>query len=96
MIRDKTVSISARKDSASRSIDGVLRLPSRYAMFREWQPSFVYHSDLGIPMKDLRKITKWLKEYGSNMIDASELSGKLQELGAGNRKSGQPSSMSER
>lgn len=94
MIRDKTMSIPARKESASRTAGGALRLPSRYAMFRELQPSFAYHSDLGFQMKDLRKITKWLKEYWSNMIDENELSSKLVELSSGDRKSGQPAGMS--
>lgn len=80
MIRDKTMSIPARKESSNRIHGGAIKLPSRYAMFRELLPSFAYHSDLGIQMKDLRKVTKWLKEYWSNMIDEEELNGNLLEL----------------
>lgn len=80
LIRDKTVSIPARRESAARSSAQGAKLPSRYAMFREMLPSFAYHRDLGLKMKDLRMLTKWLKEYWSDMIDAKTLDDKLMGL----------------
>ncbi|MBB6635972.1 extracellular solute-binding protein [Cohnella thailandensis] len=80
VIRDRTVSIPARKASAERAPMDGLKRPSRYWMFREMFPSFSYHRDLGLQIKDLRQFTKWLKEYWSDMIDEETLRRKLEEL----------------
>lgn len=80
LIRDKTVSIPARKESAARSSTASVKQPSRYAMFREMLPSFAHHRDLELKMKDLRMLTKWLKEYWSDMIDEKALNEKIAGL----------------
>jgi len=80
IIRDKTVSIPARKESAAKMLNNDVRRPTRYTMFREMLPSFAYHGELGIRMKDLKLFTKWLKEYWSGMIDESALDEKLADL----------------
>ncbi|QJD87288.1 extracellular solute-binding protein [Cohnella herbarum] len=84
-IRERTVSIPARKESAEKPLsDGSLTRPSRYAMFREMFPSFAYHRDTGLRMKDLRQFTKWLKEFWSGMIDEQTLHSKIAGLYAAN------------
>ncbi|MBN2984904.1 MULTISPECIES: extracellular solute-binding protein [Cohnella] len=80
LIRDRTVSIPARKESAERPLGEGLKRPSRYSMFREMFPSFAYHRDIGLRIDDLRQLTKGLKEYWSGMIDEPELHGKLRTL----------------
>ncbi|MCQ6559430.1 extracellular solute-binding protein [Paenibacillus mendelii] len=90
LIRDRTISIPARKEAAERPpIDG-LKCPSRYAMFREMLPSFAYHSDIGLPMKSLRILSKWLKEYWSDMITEKTLHENMGELFAAGGKSSNP------
>ncbi|MDI4645937.1 extracellular solute-binding protein [Cohnella hashimotonis] len=80
VIRERTASIPARKASAEQPTAEGRNQPSRYAMFREMFPSFSYHRDLGLQIKDLKQFTKWLKEYWSDMIDADTLRIKLGEL----------------
>lgn len=80
LIRDRTVSIPARKESAERGNGEGVKHPSRYAMFREMLPSFAYHRDLGLTIGSLKLFTRWLKEYWSDMIDEETMRGKLQEL----------------
>ncbi|THF75499.1 extracellular solute-binding protein [Cohnella fermenti] len=91
VIRDRTVSIPARKASAERPLMDGLKRPSRYSMFREMFPSFSYHRDLGLQIKDLRQFTKWLKEYWSDMIDEETLYRKLEELYRSGQRPGDPS-----
>ncbi|GIP33405.1 extracellular solute-binding protein [Paenibacillus sp. J2TS4] len=74
IIREKTVSIPARKQVAEMSVDNrEINRPSRYLMYRELFPSFYYHRDLGLPIKALTSFRKSLNAYWSNMIDEQEL-----------------------
>ncbi|MFD0958546.1 extracellular solute-binding protein [Paenibacillus chungangensis] len=73
IIRDRTVGIPARRDCSDRSGQASVKLPSRYAMYREMIPSFAYHSELGMNIRQLRQLTKWLKEYWSGMMDEDAL-----------------------
>lgn len=81
IIRDRTVGIPARRDCSERSGQARVKLPSRYAMYREMIPSFAYHSELGMDTKELRQLTKWLKEYWSGMLSEELLQDKLTQLG---------------
>ncbi|MFC5703890.1 extracellular solute-binding protein [Cohnella faecalis] len=87
LIRERTVSIPARKKSAEMAAENGLKRPSRYSMFREMFPSFAYHRDIGLRMQDLRLFTRWLKEHWSDMLDEPALHEKLKELlAAGNER----------
>ncbi|WP_217593631.1 extracellular solute-binding protein [Cohnella sp. GbtcB17] len=80
VIRERTASIPARKAAAERTVGEGRNQPSRYAMFREMFPSFSYHRDLGLQIKDLKQFTRWLKEYWSDMIEEEMLLAKLKDL----------------
>ncbi|WP_136608525.1 extracellular solute-binding protein [Paenibacillus dokdonensis] len=81
MIRDKTISIPARKEAAEATGNqGGLNRPSRYSMFREMLPSYAYHKEIGLQMQTLRMFSRFLKEYWSGMIDVNVLYDKLEYL----------------
>lgn len=78
VIRQRTVSIPAKKQIAEMQIKNELNRPSRYLMYRELLPTFYYHRELGIPINVLRRFNRSLNAYWSNMIDEQTL---LDELG---------------
>lgn len=79
LIKQKTISIPARKEAAEAADGtGVINRPSRYYMYREMFPSFAYHRELGLQIRELRTFSRFLKEYWSGMIDERELHGKLE------------------
>lgn len=77
LIRERTISIPARKQIAEMQVKDNLNRPSRYLMYRELFPTFFYHRELGIPISVLRSFNKSLNAYWSNMIDEQTL---LEEL----------------
>ncbi len=91
LIRDKTVSIPARKEAAETLRDaGGLNRPSRYSMFREMLPSYAYHREIGLEISELRMFSRFLKEYWSGMIDVNVLYNKLEELVVQSQQEDQP------
>lgn len=73
LIRERTVSIPARKSMAEMNVDNDINRPSRYLMYREMFPTFYYHRELGLPIHALKSFRKSLNAYWSNMIDEEEL-----------------------
>ncbi|MFS0722482.1 extracellular solute-binding protein [Paenibacillus sp. 1P07SE] len=80
LIREKTVSIPARKLVAESAATGSLNRPSRYLMYRELLPAFFYHSELGLPIVALRSFRKLLNAYWSNLIDETVLHEEMSQL----------------
>ncbi|MCE3200860.1 extracellular solute-binding protein [Paenibacillus sonchi] len=73
MIRERSVSIPARKRIAEMAVDDHLNRPSRYLMYRELFPTFSYLRDLGLPIAVLQSFRKLLNAYWSRMIDETTL-----------------------
>lgn len=73
MIRERSVSIPARKRIAEMTVDDHLNRPSRYLMYRELFPTFSYLRDLGLPIAVLQSFRKLLNAYWSRMIDETSM-----------------------
>ncbi|WP_449600523.1 extracellular solute-binding protein [Paenibacillus sp. Marseille-Q9583] len=80
IIRERTVSIPARKRIAEMSTADHLNRPSRYLMYRELFPTFSYLKDLGLPIAVLKSFRKLLNAYWSKMIDEETLHEELSIL----------------
>ncbi|WP_128658934.1 extracellular solute-binding protein [Paenibacillus sp. 598K] len=90
LIREKTVSIPARKLVAESPASSELNRPSRYLMYRELLPAFFYHSELGLPIDALRRFRKLLNAYWSELIGEEELHEEMSKLIQLERQQGQP------
>lgn len=80
IIRERTVSIPARKRIAEMSTADHLNRPSRYLMYRELFPTFSYLKDLGLSIAVLKSFRKLLNAYWSKMIDEETLHEELSLL----------------
>lgn len=88
IIRERTVSIPARKRIAEMAVEDQLNRPSRYLMYRELFPTFSYLKDLGLPIAVLKSFRKLLNAYWSRMIDEATLHDELGRLIAGEKSRG--------
>lgn len=79
IIREKTLSIPSRKTVAEAPVSYVLNRPSRYSMYRELFPSFMYHKQLGLSIHSLKQFSSSLKAFWSGIIDEEELHAELEQ-----------------
>ncbi|SMF90037.1 multiple sugar transport system substrate-binding protein [Paenibacillus uliginis N3/975] len=85
IIREKTISIPSRKMIAEEAATEDINRPSRYSMYRELFPSFMYHNQLGLSIHSMKQFSSSLKEFWSDIIDEKELYAKLESYYSDNK-----------